>query len=86
MLGKDVLTVCRMADIVFLALHGACGEDGRIQATLDLLGVPYTGSGYLGSGMAMDKALTKQVMEQQRRAHAPVAQHLLYRSRHSPPC
>lgn len=38
MLGKDVLTVCRMADIVFLALHGACGEDGRIQATLDLLG------------------------------------------------
>ena len=44
MLGKDVLAVCRMADIVFLALHGACGEDGRIQATLDLLGVPYTGS------------------------------------------
>ncbi len=40
MLGKDVLTVCRMADVVFLALHGACGEDGRIQATLDLLGVP----------------------------------------------
>ena len=40
-LGKDVLAVCRMADIVFLALHGACGEDGRIQATLDLLGVPY---------------------------------------------
>ena len=63
MLGKDVLTVCRMADIVFLALHGACGEDGRIQATLDLLGVPYTGSGYLGSGMAMDKAVTKQIMD-----------------------
>ena len=33
------------------------GEDGRIQATLDLLGVPYTGSGYLGSGMAMDLSL-----------------------------
>ena len=63
MLGKDVLTMCRMADIVFLALHGACGEDGRIQATLDLLGVPYTGSGYLGSGMAMDKAVTKQIMD-----------------------
>ena len=63
MLGKDVLTVCRMADVVFLALHGSCGEDGRIQATLDLLGVPYTGSGYLGSGMAMDKAIAKQVME-----------------------
>ena len=63
MLGKDVLTVCRMADAVFLALHGSCGEDGRIQATLDLLGVPYTGSGYLGSGMAMDKAVTKRFMD-----------------------
>ena len=62
LLGKDVLTVCRMADVVFLALHGSCGEDGRIQATLDLLGVPYTGSGYLGSGMAMDKAVTKRMM------------------------
>ena len=58
MLGKDVLAVCAMADLVFLALHGSCGEDGRIQATLDLLGVPYTGSGYLGSGMAMDKSVT----------------------------
>ena len=63
MLGKDVLTVCRMADIVFLALHGSYGEDGRIQAALDLLGVPYTGSGYLGSGMAMDKAVTKRMMD-----------------------
>ena len=63
MLGKDVLTVCQMADIVFLALHGECGEDGRMQATLDLLGVPYTGSGYLGSGMAMDKSVTKQFMD-----------------------
>ena len=63
LLGKDVLTVCRMADVVFLALHGSCGEDGRIQATLDLLGVPYTGSGYLGSGMAMDKSITKRMMD-----------------------
>ena len=63
LLGQDVLTVCRMADVVFLALHGSCGEDGRIQATLDLLGVPYTGSGYLGSGMAMDKSVTKRMMD-----------------------
>ena len=63
MLGKDVLAVCAMADLVFLALHGSCGEDGRIQATLDLLGVPYTGSGYLGSGMAMDKSVTKRIMD-----------------------
>ena len=51
-----------MADIVFLGLHGACGEDGRVQAAFDLLGIPYTGAGYLSSGMAMDKALTKHAM------------------------
>ena len=63
LLGKDVLKVCAMADVVFLAMHGANGEDGRIQATLDLVGVPYTGSGYLGSAMAMDKAVTKRMMD-----------------------
>ena len=60
--GKDVLEVCAMADMVFLGLHGACGEDGRIQATLDLMGVPYTGSGCLGSAIAMDKDLTKRMV------------------------
>ncbi|MBQ2061891.1 MAG: D-alanine--D-alanine ligase [Oscillospiraceae bacterium] len=63
LLGKDVLTVCAMADVVFLALHGACGEDGRIQAALDLVGVPYTGSNYVSSGMAMDKSIAKQFMD-----------------------
>ena len=43
-IGQGVLELCAQADVVYLALHGACGEDGRIQATLDLLGVPYTGS------------------------------------------
>lgn len=61
-IGKGVLEICQMADVVFLGLHGACGEDGRIQATLDLLGVPYTGSGCLGSALAMDKDLTKQIV------------------------
>ncbi len=56
------LELCAGADVVFLALHGACGEDGRIQAALDLLGVPYTGSGYLGSAIAMDKDLTKRLV------------------------
>ncbi len=60
--GKDVLTVCAMADMVFLGLHGACGEDGRVQAAFDLLGIPYTGAGYLGSGMAMDKSVSKRIM------------------------
>ena len=50
-------------DVVFPVLHGANGEDGRIQATLDLLGVPYTGSNYLSSGMAMDKSVTKHMMD-----------------------
>ncbi|MDO4867531.1 MAG: D-alanine--D-alanine ligase [Clostridia bacterium] len=59
--GKGVFELCALADVVFLGLHGACGEDGRIQAALDLLGVPYTGSGYLGSALAMDKDLTKQL-------------------------
>ncbi len=60
--GPGVLELCRMADAVFLALHGACGEDGRVQAALDLLGVAYTGSGYLGSAIAMDKDLTKRLV------------------------
>lgn len=61
-IGPGVLELCASADVVYLALHGACGEDGRIQATLDLLGIPYTGSGYLGSAIAMDKDLTKQLV------------------------
>ena len=62
-IGPCVLELCRLADIVFLGLHGEDGEDGRIQAVLDLLGVPYIGSGYLASGMAMDKAVAKRIME-----------------------
>jgi len=62
MIGQGVLEICQAADVVFLGLHGACGEDGRIQAALDLLGVPYTGSGYLGSALAMDKDLTKRIV------------------------
>ena len=61
--GPRVLDACALADIVFLGLHGECGEDGRVQAAFDLLGIPYTGSGHLGSGMAMNKAVAKQVME-----------------------
>ena len=60
--GPGVLEVCAMADIVFLALHGVCGEDGRVQAALDLLGIPYTGSGYLSSALALDKDMTKRLV------------------------
>ena len=61
-IGPHVLELCASADVVYLALHGACGEDGRIQAALDLLGVPYTGSGCLASAIAMDKDLTKRLV------------------------
>ena len=60
--GPNVLELCRQADVVFIALHGACGEDGRVQAAFDLLGIPYTGAGCLGSAIAMDKDLTKRLV------------------------
>lgn len=59
--GLAGLPVVREADVVFLALHGGRGEDGTIQAVLDVVGVPYTGSGALGSGMAMDKDISKRL-------------------------
>ena len=49
-------------DIAFIALHGKWGEDGIIQGLLEIMGVPYTGSGVLASALAMDKAMTKRVL------------------------
>ncbi len=60
--GNSVLKLCKEADLVFLALHGACGEDGRLQAVLELEGITYTGSNYLASAIAMDKDLTKKLI------------------------
>lgn len=48
-------------DRAFIALHGRFGEDGTLQGALELMGVPYTGSGVLASALAMDKVYTKQV-------------------------
>ena len=61
--GPNVLELCRKADFVFLGLHGANGEDGRIQAAFDLMGIKYTGTGYLSSAMAMDKGVTKWMFQ-----------------------
>ena len=63
-LGENVIDICSYADIIFLALHGGAGENGQIQATLDLLGLKYTGSPYLGSALAMNKGITKSVLIQ----------------------
>jgi D-alanine-D-alanine ligase len=49
-------------DVLFLALHGGAGEGGALQALLDMTGIPYTGSGMLGSAMAMDKDISKRLM------------------------
>jgi len=48
-------------DVVFNAIHGEFGEDGKLQGALELLGIPYTGSGVLASAMAMDKAASKHL-------------------------
>lgn len=60
--GLAELAEVRDAEVVFLALHGGYGEDGTVQALLDLAGVRYTGSGHLASALAMDKDLTKTVL------------------------
>ncbi len=59
--GPGVLEICKSADAVFLALHGANGEDGKIQACFELLGIPYTGTDFVSSAMAMDKGITKDI-------------------------
>lgn len=60
--GPGVLEICRTAEVVFLALHGAVGENGQLQALLDLHGIRYTGSGFLGCSLAMDKDVAKRLM------------------------
>ena len=59
--GPNVIELCRMADIVFMALHGENGENGKIQAAFDLFGIRYTGTGYLGRALAMNKGMAKQL-------------------------
>lgn len=68
--GLGNLKVVRDADVLFLALHGGRGEDGTIQTLLEMVGVPYTGSGRLGSVMAMDKDISKRLF---RMAGVPTA-------------
>jgi len=60
--GPNVLDICKDADIVFMALHGENGENGKVQAAFDLMGIKYTGTGYEGSMLAMSKDLTRKVL------------------------
>ena len=63
-------------DRCFITLHGRFGEDGTVQGALELLGIPYTGSGVMASSMAIDKVMTKRVL---RTEGLPTPQHVLLR-------
>ena len=62
LIGKNVIEICKTADLAFLALHGDIGENGKLQAVFDVYGVKYTGTGYKGSLLAMDKDISKRLM------------------------
>lgn len=59
--GPHILEICKLADIVFMGLHGANGEDGKVQAVFDLFGIRYTGSNYLGAALSMNKTISKKL-------------------------
>lgn len=61
--GPNVIALCQMADVVFMALHGENGENGKIQAYFDLCGITYTGTDYVSSAISMDKALAKDLFK-----------------------
>jgi len=72
-LPREIAAV-KEAEVIFLALHGGQGEDGTVQAVLDVIGIPYTGSGPLASALAMDKDLSKKLFAA---AGVPVASWLM---------
>lgn len=62
--GPNVISLCQQADVVFMALHGAEGENGKIQACFDLMGIRYTGTDHISSAIAMDKAIAKELFRE----------------------
>ena len=81
LMGPNVLELCRKADIVFIGLHGANGEDGKVQAVFDREGIRYTGSGSESSRVAMSKAETKERVASQ----IPMPQGFVVRKGEKPP-
>lgn len=59
--GANVISICQASDVVFMALHGENGENGKIQACFDLMGITYTGTDYVSSAICMDKGITKDI-------------------------
>ncbi|HPE38404.1 MAG TPA: D-alanine--D-alanine ligase [Bacillota bacterium] len=62
LIGPNILPLAKAADVVFVALHGAMGENGMLQAVFDCFDITYTGSDYVGSAIAMDKNISKTLM------------------------
>jgi D-alanine-D-alanine ligase len=62
--GRDVAQrlTAEGVEVAFIALHGRFGEDGTVQGLLEMIGIPYTGSGVLASSLALDKAMTKKIL------------------------
>lgn len=82
MIGKNVIELCKSADVVFVSLHGSIGENGQLQAVFDSFDIKYTGTGYIGSLLAMDKDISKQLM---RNNHIKTADWNLYDLKKSDP-
>ena len=62
--GPNVIAACQKADVVFIALHGENGENGKVQAYFDLMGITYTGTDYVSAALSMDKGLSKDIFRQ----------------------
>src|SRR3972149_700181 len=62
-LKNDFLNDLKKINLAFLALHGRYGEDGTIQGLMEIMKIPYTGSGVLGSAIAINKILTKKILK-----------------------
>lgn len=60
--GPNALELCMGADLVFIALHGTSGENGKVQAMFDLQGICYTGTNYASAMLAMDKVIAKEIL------------------------
>lgn len=60
--GENVIEFCKMADVAFLALHGGVGENGKLQALLEMNGVRFTGSSSVGCMLSMDKIISKELV------------------------
>ena len=61
-IGKNIVEFCKMADVTFLALHGGVGENGKLQAVLEMNGVRFTGSSSVGCMLSMDKIISKELV------------------------